>query len=144
MGKNKSEKINKVLNEENRDLNLHEIKAKTGAGNGYSNTNSLKKDKVNVSDDVFVHTSKYDKIHKVLAHIEGKANLHKIKSETGAGNGYAHKSISASSINNESNEFVTHAHKSHKIHAIFHEHDRKLNLHQIKAKTGAGSGYKHQ
>ena len=29
MGRNKSEKINKVLNEENRDLNLHEIKAKT-------------------------------------------------------------------------------------------------------------------
>ena len=31
----KSQKIENVINESNEDLNLHEIKAKTGAGSGY-------------------------------------------------------------------------------------------------------------
>ena len=35
------------------------------------------------------------------------------------------------------------SHKSHKIQQVIDEHDRNLNLHEIKAKTGAGSGHKH-
>ena len=34
-------------------------------------------------------------------------------------------------------------HKSHKIQDVIDEHDGHLNLHQIKTKTGAGSGHKH-
>lgn len=34
-------------------------------------------------------------------------------------------------------------HKSEKIEEVVQQHDRKLNLHEIKAKTGAGSGHKH-
>lgn len=33
--------------------------------------------------------------------------------------------------------------KSHKIHEVINESNEDLNLHEIKAKTGAGSGYKH-
>ena len=33
--------------------------------------------------------------------------------------------------------------KSHKIQEVIHENDEDLNLHEIKAKTGAGNGYKH-
>ena len=33
--------------------------------------------------------------------------------------------------------------KSHKIENVINEHDGNLNLHEIKAKTGAGNGYKH-
>ena len=33
-------------------------------------------------------------------------------------------------------------HKNEKIHKAIHENDRKINLHEIKAQTGAGNGYK--
>ncbi len=33
--------------------------------------------------------------------------------------------------------------KSHKIEEVIKKTDDDLNLHEIKAKTGAGSGYKH-
>ena len=36
----KSKKISEVINKSDEDLNLHEIKAKTGAGNGLSSTNT--------------------------------------------------------------------------------------------------------
>ena len=147
MKKHKSEKIHQVVHENDRDLNLHEIKAKTGAGNGYkhhSNTNSQ-----SYTSNAFISDSKYDTIYKVVTDIEGKANLHKIKAQTGAGNGYAHNNSSKSDANITASENTAtqhHSdatHKSHVIHAIFHANDRKLNLHEIKRKTGAGSGYKH-
>lgn len=34
-------------------------------------------------------------------------------------------------------------HKSQKIKEAIHESDKDLNLHEIKARTGAGNGYKH-
>ena len=37
MRKHKINKIYEVINKYNNALNLHEIKAKTGAGNGYKN-----------------------------------------------------------------------------------------------------------
>ena len=40
MGTHKSKKISEVINKSDEDLNLHEIKAKTGAGNGLSSTNT--------------------------------------------------------------------------------------------------------
>ena len=35
------------------------------------------------------------------------------------------------------------SHKSQKIENVINEHDGNLYLDEIKAKTGAGSGYKH-
>jgi hypothetical protein len=89
MKKFKSPKVKETINKSNEDLNLHEIKAKTGAGNGYKH--SYTKD-IEVSDE-----------------------------------------ISNSSM----------FHKSNKIQDVIDEHDGHLNLHQIKTKTGAGSGHKH-
>ena len=34
-------------------------------------------------------------------------------------------------------------HKNEKIHKAIHENDRKINLHEIKAQTGAGNGHKN-
>ena len=34
-------------------------------------------------------------------------------------------------------------HKSEKIEEVVYKYDGKLNLHEIKAKTGAGSGHKY-
>ena len=141
MAKHRSEKINNVLNEHNGDLNLHEIKAKTGAGSGhkYSKEATESTPVIKTSDD----SPKSEKIHEAVSETEGKVNLHKIKAQTGAGNGYKDHSKSAvnNSNNTTSNESMTH--KSHRIHALFHNSDRKFNLHEIKARTGAGSGYKH-
>ena len=88
MKKYKSHKIQEVIHENDEDLNLHEIKAKTGAGNGYKHNNT----NLEIGEEI----SNY-----------GKSN------------------------------------KSHKIENVINEHDGNLNLHEIKAKTGAGSGYKH-
>lgn len=148
MKKHKSEKIHQVVHENDRDLNLHEIKAKTGAGNGYkhhSNANSKL-----YSNNTFINASKYDTIYNVVTDIEGKANLHKIKAQTGAGNGYNSNNnlkpdvniLTSNSASTQHHNDTTH--KSHVIHAIFHAHDRKLNLHEIKRKTGAGSGHRYQ
>ncbi|MCE9655525.1 hypothetical protein [Clostridium celatum] len=130
----KSEKISQVLNESNTDLNLHEIKAKTGAGNGFKHHTSTSK------SSLINNTNKSKKIYDIVTNIEGKINLHKIKSQTGAGNGF--KDLSSNNIKENISDSRAYAHKSHKIHAIFHASDRKLNLHEIKAKTGAGNGYK--
>ena len=133
----KSHKINEVFNEHGSDLNLHEIKAKTGAGSGHKYTT------IPSNDNVSKVQHKSHNIYDVVTKIEGKANIHKIKAQTGAGNGYKDHSKSAvnNSNNTTSNESMTH--KSHRIHALFHNSDRKFNLHEIKARTGAGSGYKH-
>ena len=141
----KSEKIHEAVSETEGKVNLHKIKAQTGAGNGYSNTNEpVKNPTIN---DALVNTNKFDKINKVVNNIEGKANLHKIKAQTGAGNGYVDSQDLNTKLNtptcDSSNTSTANTHKSHKIHAVFHAHDRKLNLHEIKAKTGAGSGHKH-
>ena len=140
----KSHKIEQVIQESNEDLNLHEIKAKTGAGSGHKHTPSE-------CTNTYINTNKIDKIYDVVTRIEGKANLHHIKAKTGAGNGYKHPNTQTDTANGykynttqTSNENIHQAtHKSHIIHAIFHNNDRKLNLHEIKARTGAGSGYKH-
>ncbi|WP_297993202.1 hypothetical protein [uncultured Clostridium sp.] len=87
MKKYKSHKIEEVI-KKNDDLNLHEIKAKTGAGNGYKN---------------------------ITTNIEAGEEICDCKKP----------------------------HKSHKIKHVINKHDGNLNLHEIKAKTGAGSGYKH-
>ena len=84
---------------------------------------------------------KSHKIEEVIEQNDEDLNLHEIKAKTGAGNGYKHNNTNleiAEKISNYEN-----SHKSHKIENIINENDGKLNLHEIKAKTGAGSGYKH-
>mgnify|MGYP003296786346 CR=1 FL=1 len=141
----KSSKIHEVVHENDRKLNLHEIKAKTGAGSGHKHTPTSCPKSESSINDVFVNTHKSHNIYNVVTSIEGKANLHKIKAQTGAGNGYKHPTPSSSNTSYEASCQNTQdsTHKSHRIHAVFHAHDRKLNLHEIKAKTGAGSGHKH-
>ncbi|MBQ5695838.1 MAG: hypothetical protein IIV48_04205 [Clostridium sp.] len=140
MKKFKSHKIKETINKSNEDLNLHEIKAKTGAGNGYKH--SYTKD-IEVSDEIS-NSSMFHKSHKiqdVIDEHDGDLNLHEIKAKTGAGNGYKHHTTDievADELNNSQP-----IHKSHKIQDVIDEHDGHLNLHQIKAKTGAGSGHKH-
>lgn len=135
----KSKKISEVINKSDEDLNLHEIKAKTGAGNGLSSTNTTPSEMIDNNNP----THKSHKINEVFNEHGSDLNLHEIKAKTGAGNGYKDHSKSAvnNSNNTTSNESMTH--KSHRIHALFHNSDRKFNLHEIKAITGAGSGYKH-
>ena len=62
----KSEKISQVLNESNTDLNLHEIKAKTGAGNGFKHHTSTSK------SSLINNTNKSKKIYDIVTNIEGK------------------------------------------------------------------------
>ena len=107
MRNNKIRKIYEVINENGRGLNLHEIKAMTGIGNGYNST---------TIDTIPVTT-------------------------TGAGNGHKHSNI-VDVINNISNDIAEAcSHKSHKINEVLNN-SRNLNLHEIKALTGAGSGYR--
>lgn len=147
MKKHKSEKIHEVVLENDRNLNLHEIKAETGAGNGHSST-SIPSEVA--KHNSFIPTSKFQKIHQMVTNIEGKVNLHKIKAQTGAGNGYITEQDLQDDINTPTCDSSNHKHHSestskiHKIHAVFHANDRKLNLHQIKQKTGAGNGYKNK
>ena len=47
----------------------------------------------------------------------------------------------STTINNDTDK--TYTHKSHKINDLIINTSKKLNLHEIKAQTGAGSGYKH-
>ena len=84
---------------------------------------------------------KSHKIEEVIKKNDDDLNLHEIKAKTGAGNGY--KNITT---NLEAGEEICDCkkpHKSHKIKHVINKHDGNLNLHEIKAKTGAGSGYKH-
>ena len=135
----KSHKINEVINEHGTDLNLHEIKAKTGAGSGHKHVSTTLQETKSSSHNNYLTSHKSQKIYDVVTKIEGRANLHKIKAQTGAGSGYKHD-INTNTINEHISE--DNIHKSHVIHAIFHNNDRKLNLHEIKRKTGAGNGYK--
>ena len=143
----KSDKIHEAVSSTEGKINLHTIKAQTGAGNGYSNSNTSPSS--NPIKDVFVGNKKFDKIAQVVTKLEGKANLHKIKAQTGAGDGYVTEEDLNDEVNTPKCDFCSTCgtnsgnHKSHKIHAVFHAYDRKLNLHEIKARTGAGSGYKH-
>lgn len=135
MKNNKIKKIYEVINENGRGLNLHEIKAMTGVGNGY-------KSSVGNATPVVTNNHKSEKIYDVVTNRKGKTNLHEIKAQTGAGNGYKHSNI-VSIINNISNNITeSYNHKSHKINELLNNADRSLNLHQIKALTGAGSGYR--
>ena len=135
MKNNKIEKIYEVIKENGRALNLHEIKAMTGVGNGYNYSNN------NTTCAVATTSKKSQKIYDVVTNISGKVNLHTIKAMTGAGNGYAaQNTIKSSDINNS---YITEScnHKSKKINEILNTAGVRLNLHQIKAMTGAGNGY---
>ena len=135
MKNNKIKKIYEVINENGRTLNLHEIKAMTGVGNGYNNLGGN-------ATPVVSTTHKDEKIYDAVTNIRGNLNLHEIKAKTGAGNGYKHSNI-VNIINNISDNIAeTYKHKSHKINELINNADRSLNLHQIKALTGAGSGYR--
>ena len=86
MEKHKSEKIHQVIHGSSENLNLHEIKARTGAGNGY-------KSDIEVADELgdyndFTHKS--HKIEQVIQKSNEDLNLHEIKARTGAGSGYKH------------------------------------------------------
>lgn len=133
----KSRKINEVINKYGYTLNLHEIKAKTGAGNGHRHTI------VNVDNDISNNSPKLEKLYEIITNTKGSVNLHKIKAQTGVGNGYKHidKVNMSTTINNDTDK--TYTHKSHKINDLIINTSKKLNLHEIKAQTGAGSGYKH-
>ena len=86
---------------------------------------------------------KAKKINEVFNKYGSTLNLHEIKSITGAGNGYKHHDHDHDiEFGEELGEFDKN-HKSHKIKEVINQHDGNLNLHEIKAKTGAGSGHKH-
>lgn len=147
MKKHKSEKIHQVVHDNDRKLNLHEIKAETGAGNGFKSSGEQSKVPI---QGTYEASSKSEKIQEAMSNSEGKINLHTIKAQTGAGNGYITQEDLKDNINTPSCDsknpepLYGTTHKSNHIHAVIHANDRKLNLHQIKQKTGAGSGYKHQ
>ncbi len=64
MKKHKSEKIEEVVQQHDRKLNLHEIKAQTGAGNGYKHPDDT--NEALPINDTFVNTNKFHKIHQVV------------------------------------------------------------------------------
>ena len=133
MKNNKINKIYEVMNGNRIGLNLHEIKAMTGIGNGHKNTT--------VSATPVVANNESEKVNEVVANAKRRVNLHKIKAQTGAGNGYKSSNI-VDLINNISNNIVeVCSHKSDKISEVLNN-SRNLNLYQIKALTGAGSGYR--
>ena len=82
----KAKKINEVFNKYGSTLNLHEIKSITGAGNGYKHT-TIHSDN-NIVNVVANNSNKFEKIYNAITNIKGKINLHQIKAQTGAGNGY--------------------------------------------------------
>ncbi len=136
MNNNKIKKIYEVIKENGRTLNLHEIKAMTGIGNGYNHSD------INTTAYTSTTSHKNEKIYDEVTNINSKANLHKIKAQTGAGNGYKHNNLV--NILNNINDNIAEAyyHKSHKINEVLNNATKNLNLHQIKALTGAGSGYR--
>ena len=147
--KHKSEKIHNILNNTVRKVNLHHIKAVTGAGNGFkyhhgteSNSQSASSN-TNVNSNIGSHKS--EKIHHYLSKARGKVNLHEIKNETGAGNGMKHSHSIVASIPEYDLHLSKDAllHKSERIHHFISTTSGKVNLHHIKAQTGAGSGHKH-
>lgn len=138
----KSRKINEVINKYGYTLNLHEIKAKTGAGNGHRNT-IMSVTNNNNNNNISNSSPKLEKLYDIIINTKGRVNLHKIKAQTGVGNGYKHidEVNTFTTINNDTTK--TYTHKSHKINDLILNTTKKLNLHEIKAQTGAGSGYKH-
>ena len=134
MDKHKSYKINDVINN-SEDLNLHQIKAKTGAGIGYSNTAKSKIATEPTPNDKS-YNSKIEKIHKVVNESDRKLNLHEIKAKTGAGSGHKH-----SNFDDKISDIFVNRYKSHTIYDVVTSIEGKANLHKIKAATGAGNGY---
>lgn len=134
----KMRKINEVINNYGYTLNLHEIKAKTGVGNGYRHA-TMNANNNNISSS----SQKLDKIYDIITNTKGRVNLHKIKAQTGIGNGhkYINQVNTSTAINTDTAK--SYAHKSHKINDLILNATKKLNLHEIKAQTGAGSGYKY-
>ncbi len=138
--KHKSEKINSVVHQNERSLNLHEIKKQTGAGNGHRHSEDVIKNETKVQNSK--NLNKSDHIHSVVHENERNLNLHEIKKQTGAGNGHRHSN--KVSANNEIKEQDSkNLNKSDHIHSVVHGNDRNLNLHEIKKQTGAGNGHKH-
>ena len=136
----KSEKIKSVVHENERSLNLHEIKKQTGAGNGHKHSENVAKTKTKVQDSK--NLNKSDHIHSVVHENDRNLNLHEIKKQTGAGNGYKHSS-KVSTTKDAKEQDNKNLNKSAHIHSVVHENDRSLNLHEIKKQTGAGNGHKH-
>lgn len=87
--------------------------------------------------DTTVHKSKL--INEYLEKTDGKVNLHQIKEETGAGNGFKNAELNTSDDEEDIEDFT---HKSEKIQHVINNTEGKINLHEIKAKTGAGNGHK--
>ena len=94
MKNNKMNKVYEVINGNKRGLNLHEIKAITGIGNGYKDTT------MNATPVVTINEG--EKINRVATNKKRRVNLHKIKAQTGAGNGHKNSNI-VDLINNISN-----------------------------------------
>lgn len=133
MKNNKINKIYEVMNGNRRGLNLHEIKAMTGVGNGYKN-GAMEATPVAVNNEG-------EKVNKVVTNKNRRVNLHKIKAQTGAGNGHKSSNL-VYLINNVSNNIIeVCSHKSHKINEVLNN-SSNLNLYEIKTLTGAGSGYR--
>lgn len=86
---------------------------------------------------------KFKKINEVINKYGHTLNLHEIKAKTGVGNGYKYIDEVTTSKTINSNIPKAYTHKSHKINDLILNTSKKLNLHEIKAQTGAGSGYKY-
>ena len=85
--------------------------------------------------------NKMNKVYEVMNGNKRGLNLHEIKAITGIGNGHKNSNI-VDLINNISNNIAeVCSHKSNKINEVLNN-SRNLNLYQIKALTGAGSGYR--
>lgn len=79
---NKIEKIYEVIKKNGRTLNLHEIKAMTGVGNGYKHSD------INNTAYSSADSHKSEEIYELLNNTTKKLNLYEIKVQTGAGSGY--------------------------------------------------------
>lgn len=139
----KSEKIHNFLSKAKGKINLHQIKAETGAGNGFKHSNSSFIPNIVLSDEAIQHKS--ERIHHFITSSTEKINLHHIKSQTGAGNGFKDSASNTKyePIENNFTDESNFTHKSEKINDAVNNTEGKVNLHDIKAKTGAGSGFKH-
>lgn len=141
----KSEKIHHFITKARGKINLHEIKAETGAGNGLKHNIPHPNYRVilpNISEEAILHKS--ERITHFIEHTIGKVNLHHVKSQTGAGSGFKHHDDDTSSYSTNSNSNPSDFnHKSERIHHAVSNTEGKVNLHHIKAQTGAGSGFKH-
>ena len=100
----KSKKIFKIINNSNKYLNLHEIKRKTGAGNGYKS--NIESSEELSSYNATIHKS--HKINEVINEHGTNLNLHEIKAKTGAGSGHKHVSTTLQETKSSShNNYLT-------------------------------------